>query len=117
MSTLTMSQPVQRRVQLEDCWRARLERVTDLSLAYHDAAHQAGLSGPGSSAARRVRMLARAAVTERRALAEIEAALDRIASGQYGQCELCHDPIPDALLAGEPQARYCARCAPADQGN
>ncbi len=110
MSTLTMSQPVQRRTQLESQWRARLERLTDLSLAYHDAEHQAGVCGHDSLALQRARRLARAAVTERQALADIEAALDRIASGQYGRCEQCSEPISEALLARQPQARYCSSC-------
>jgi DnaK suppressor protein len=114
MSSTTVSQPGpyglrQRRAQLEDRWRARLERVTELALAYHDAAQQAGrAAGP---AGLRVRSLARRTVAERQALAEIEAALDRISAGRYGLCEQCGGPIPAALLAGEPQARYCATCA------
>lgn len=34
----------------------------------------------------------------------------RIASGQYGQCEQCHGRISAALLARQPQIRYCASC-------
>jgi RNA polymerase-binding transcription factor DksA len=127
MSSTTIAQPppggvrvqpggplatVQRRTQLEGCWRARLERVTDLSLAYHDAAQQARHGAPAgrARAARRARQLARRTVTERQALAEIEAALDRIANGQYGRCEQCRGPISAALLARQPQARYCTTC-------
>jgi DnaK suppressor protein len=115
MSTLTMSRPdeMERRAQLEDRWRARLERVTELSLAYHDAAQlarEAGTAAERSRATRRTRKLARAVVAERQALMEIEAALDRITRGQYGQCEQCREPISAALLAGHPQARYCSAC-------
>jgi RNA polymerase-binding transcription factor DksA len=115
MSTLTMSRPdeTERRAQLEGRWRARLERVTELSLAYHDAAQlarQAGTAAERSRAGRRTRKLARAAAAERQALVEIEAALDRIARGQYGQCEQCREPISAALLASHPQARYCSSC-------
>lgn len=114
MSTLTVSGPgqVQRRAQLEASWRARLERLTELSLAYHDAAQQARHGSPElrGHAAHSARELARQTVTERQALAEIEAALDRIASGQYGRCEQCRAPIPAALLARQPQIRYCASC-------
>jgi DnaK suppressor protein len=113
MSTLTMSQPglMQRRAQLEGCWRARLERVTELSLAYHDAAQVAEPPAGRGQRARRLRILARRTVSERQALAEIEAALDRLSAGQYGQCEQCHEPVPAALLAAHPEARYCARCS------
>jgi RNA polymerase-binding transcription factor DksA len=114
MSALTMSQPGQaeQRAQLEASWRARLDRVTELSLAYHDAVQQARHGSPDlrSRAAHQARDLARRTVTERQALAEIEAALDRIARGQYGQCEQCRAPISAALLARQPHIRYCASC-------
>jgi DnaK suppressor protein len=103
----------QRRAQLESRWRTRLERVTQLSLAYHDAAQQARDGAPSarSRAARRARLLARRTVAERQALADIEAALDRLSHGQYGRCEQCREPISAALLARQPQARYCPACA------
>ncbi len=102
----------QRRALLEARWRDRLERVTALSLAYHDAAQSVpcGQQAGRGAAARRARQLARQAVAERQALAEIEAALDRIAAGRYGWCEQCSRPIAAALLAASPQARYCAAC-------
>ncbi len=99
-----------RRAQLEARWRDRLERVTALSLAYHDAGELAGQGRIGVTESRRARMLARQAVAERQALAEIEAALDRIASGRYGWCEQCGRPVAAAVLAARPEARYCAAC-------
>jgi sigma-B regulation protein RsbU (phosphoserine phosphatase) len=40
-------------------------------------------------------------------LAEVDAALERLAVGSYGLCETCHDPIePDRLIA-DPIARFC----------
>ena len=114
MSTLTTSVPreAERRAQLEDSWRTRLGHVTELSLAYHDAAQLArqGTAAERSRAARRARRLARVVVSERQALVEIEAALDRITHGQYGRCEQCREPISAALLASHPQARYCTAC-------
>jgi RNA polymerase-binding transcription factor DksA len=103
----------QHRAHLESRWRARLERVTQLSLAYHDAAQLARDGAPSArpSAARRARLLARRTVAERQVLADIEAALDRLSNGQYGRCEQCHGPISAALLARQPQARYCPACA------
>jgi DnaK suppressor protein len=110
-----------RRALLEARWRDRLDRVTALSLAYHDAAQclptrlpgnrPSGISADHGASSRRARQLARQAVAERQALAEIEAALDRISSGRYGWCEQCSRPIGAALLAAQPQARYCAACA------
>ncbi len=93
------------RAQLESRWRDRLERITALSLAYHDVAQQ----DPES---RRARLIARQAVVERHALAEIEAALDRLAAGRYGRCEQCGKPIAAALLTARPQTRYCGACGP-----
>ena len=102
----------QHAAELEDRWRARLGRVTELSLAYHDAAQlvRQGSAAERSRAARRARRLARAVVAERQALVEIEAALDRITRGQYGRCEQCREPISAELLARHPQARYCTAC-------
>jgi DnaK suppressor protein len=100
-----------RRAQLEARWRERLDRVTALSLAFHDEAQRSapGRAGGGGES-RRARQLARQTVAERQALAEIEAALDRIATGRYGWCEQCGRPIAVALLAARPQARYCVPC-------
>ena len=56
------------------------------------------------------RPLLRQAVAERRALAEIEAALVRLANGTFGRCERCRGPVPAARLTRTPQARYCADC-------
>jgi len=44
-------------------------------------------------------------------LAECNAALARIAAGNYGLCERCTNNIPLARLDAFPHARYCVRCA------
>ena len=98
------------RALLESHWRARLERVTELSLAYHDAEERAPAAG-----GRDGRPLLRQAVAERRVLAEIEAALSRLGSGRFGRCERCGGAMSAARLTAVPQARYCASCEPADQ--
>jgi DnaK suppressor protein len=98
---------------LERHWRARLERVTELSLAFHDAEEASARQGhgPGSAAgAVQARPLLRQAVAERRALAEIEAALSRLSSGSFGWCERCGGAMPAARLTRVPQARYCGAC-------
>ena len=59
---------------------------------------------------RRARTLLRRAVAQRRALAEIQAALGRLGSGAFGYCEQCGQAIPASWLAQQPQARYCAAC-------
>lgn len=104
------------RVLLESRWRARLLEVTELSLAYHDAAAAPVVrTGPGDDAeggGRQLRPLLNRAVAARRALADTEEALVRLAAGQFGRCEHCAGTVPPAQLAREPEARYCLRCAP-----
>jgi RNA polymerase-binding transcription factor DksA len=51
----------------------------------------------GAAGAREVRM--------------IEAALDRIASGSYGTCVRCGDPIAEERLDALPATPMCADCA------
>ena len=40
-------------------------------------------------------------------LAEIDSALKKIDSGEYGLCEVCHDPIEPEQLQQNPLARFC----------
>jgi RNA polymerase-binding transcription factor DksA len=96
------------RALLELHWRARLQEVTELSLAYHHAAAAAPDRLGGDPRARR---LLSQAVTARRKLADIEEALGRLAAGDYGHCEQCELPIGSTLLVAVPEARYCAPCA------
>jgi|SRR5450432_1433279 len=95
-------------------WQERLERVTELSLAYYAGREAAADLGSGRDA--RVAALRRASdalnrsVTERLALAEIEAALGRLAAGRFGWCQQCGAAITTERLAEIPQARYCPAC-------
>jgi DnaK suppressor protein len=95
-------------------WQERLERVTELSVAYHDAREAAADTGSGQdarvAARRRASQTLHRAVAERLALAEIEAALARLAAGRFGWCEQCGAAITTARLAEIPQARYCPEC-------
>jgi RNA polymerase-binding transcription factor DksA len=50
------------------------------------------------------------AASARMVLADVEAALDRMAEGRYGSCHLCRRPIARERLTIVPQARCCARC-------
>jgi DnaK suppressor protein len=43
------------------------------------------------------------------AVAAIDAALDRLAAGCYGRCEVCGGPIGEARLRALPQATRCLR--------
>jgi RNA polymerase-binding transcription factor DksA len=96
-------------------WRARLQEVTELALAYHDAAaadgRGAGGSGDDGLQLQRLHRLQRRTVTSRRALADTEEALARLSAGRYGRCESCAGAIGVQRLAATPETRYCARCA------
>jgi DnaK suppressor protein len=98
------------RALLEAQWRARLQAVTELSLAYHEAASVTATAPAGQPADRKARRLLRRATAARRALADTEEALGRLASGRYGRCEGCAAVIPARLLAAVPDARYCPHC-------
>ena len=101
------------RALLEARWRTRLQEVTELALAYHDAAAAAVGRGTGSGheARLRLRALLRQTVASRRALADTEEALARLSAGNYGWCESCAGAISAQRLAATPETRYCARCA------
>ncbi len=104
------------RALLETRWRARLQEVTELALAYHEAAAAAAAShGAGGGDAgpqmRRLLRLLRRTVISRRALADTEEALARLSAGRYGRCESCAGAIAAQRLAATPETRYCARCA------
>lgn len=43
----------------------------------------------------------------RREIAQIHAALARVAAGTYGLCEVCGEPIPTARLAALPTSTRC----------
>lgn len=47
----------------------------------------------------------------RQHLDEVDAALRRVESGDYGVCENCGRDIPLARLEARPFARYCVDCA------
>lgn len=47
----------------------------------------------------------------RRHLAEIDAAMRRLAAGGYGRCEGCGQPIGAARLAARPATTTCVACA------
>ncbi|OKJ24156.1 TraR/DksA family transcriptional regulator [Streptomyces sp. CB00316] len=44
-------------------------------------------------------------------LAELDLAMDRLASGDYGRCEVCGEPVPAARLEVRPAAPTCVGCA------
>jgi len=101
------------RSMLEDRWQARLRQLTELSLAYHDAAAAAGAHPRDQAAARRMRGTLRRTVAARRGLADVEEALARLADGRFGRCEQCGAAIRASRLARTPEMRYCPACGAA----
>jgi RNA polymerase-binding transcription factor DksA len=47
----------------------------------------------------------------RETLVDIDAALDKLDAGTYGQCESCGQDIAEARLEAMPAARLCMACA------
>jgi DnaK suppressor protein len=83
-------------------------------LAFHEAAQTAADEGIGRAArfaaGHRASRLLRRTVAERRVLADIEAAMDRLAAGRFGWCGQCGSAISATKLAQMPQTSYCANC-------
>ncbi|MFD3414522.1 TraR/DksA family transcriptional regulator [Streptomyces cyaneofuscatus] len=44
-------------------------------------------------------------------LAELDLAVERLESGDYGRCEMCGEPVPAARLEVRPAATTCVGCA------
>ena len=100
---------------LEARWEERLGTLTELSLAYHDAAARSasghGLTETGDPReTRELKRLMREAVGARRALRDTEEALARLSAGGYGRCEQCAASIPAGTLLLDPEVRYCREC-------
>jgi RNA polymerase-binding transcription factor DksA len=101
------------RALLEARWQARVQEVTELSLAYHVAAAAvpaASRDAHGDGERPEIAALLRRTVEARRKLADTEEALGRLAAGRFGSCEQCGAEIPAGLLATMPETRYCPRC-------
>jgi DnaK suppressor protein len=84
------------RAKLEEQRRFRVEQLADLDTA-------------ADPANREVNKLLEAAA--RQALANIELALDRMATGHYGTCRHCGTDIPLDRLYVIPQSVACAKCS------
>ena len=91
---------------LETRWRERLQEVTELALAYHDAAAVTA----GRQESSRARRILSQATAARRRLADTEEALGRLTAGSFGRCEQCGTLIPAGLLDSTPESRYCRAC-------
>jgi RNA polymerase-binding transcription factor DksA len=92
---------------------AALERdFAGIVAAARDASTDDEHDPEGATLAYERQHVAALAGAARRDLAEIEAALARLADGRYGICEACGASISPQRLAARPAARTCVGCPP-----
>ena len=96
--------------------RAR-ERVAALEREFAALAEAASAAGTddehdpeGATLAFERQHVAALAQAAREHLADIDAALARLADGSYGMCQACGQPIGAERLAARPAARTCIGC-------
>jgi len=103
------------RTRLEALWRRTVDEIVATSLALYEAAPPAEFSPEWQDAMAhgggRVARLRDAVLRLHEARAEIEAAIERISSGRFGQCQLCSRAISADVLAALPQVSTCRVCA------
>ena len=105
-----------RELLLAERARAR-ERVTALEREFAGLAEAASAAGTddehdpeGATLAFERQHVAALAQAAREHLADIDAALARLADGSYGVCQACGQPIGAERLAARPAARTCIGC-------
>ena len=93
-----------RRVQIE-------KNLTGTSLELNGM-RDLELNDEGDYAAASAETIVDSAIIEqqRKELAEIDLALDKIKNGTYGICEMCEEPIGKARLEVKNFARFCITC-------
>ena len=90
----------------------RTELTTTLALAETCRSTVAELTGEFDIDSVMDREIAEASATRAdQAVADIHWALDRLANGTYGTCDLCEDQIPQERLDAIPYARWCVPCS------
>ena len=111
-STYRLAEPIRPRQGVPQLAapRAALENERRFRTAQLDelAARAAEAMRTADAARLQVVLMLRAAADS--ALAEANAALDRLEQGTYGACESCRRPIPLDRLAVLPSCRRCAPC-------
>jgi DnaK suppressor protein len=55
-------------------------------------------------------LLVSMSANDRQLLALVDEALERIESGEYGDCVHCNEPVQEKRLEAVPWARHCLRC-------
>jgi DnaK suppressor protein len=44
-------------------------------------------------------------------LADTDRALEKVADGTYGRCDVCEEPIPDERMEARPTTAHCVGCS------
>ena len=92
---------------------ASLEREFDgIVAAARDAGTDDEHDPEGATLAYERQHVAALADAAREDLAEIQAALARLADGSYGTCQACGQQISPERLSARPAARTCVGCRP-----
>lgn len=93
-------------------------RLRDLGVSFEDivdAARDSNLDDEhdpeGTTIAAERSLVSSLARSSERHLAEVDAALDRLAAGTYGQCVRCGGPIAADRLDARPSTPVCIGCA------
>ncbi len=112
-----MSDPPDARALLTAAREHALARLDSLEREFGgivEAARSAGTDDEhdpeGATLAFERQHVAALAETAREHLADIDAALARLADGSYGTCRVCGQPIGAGRLAARPAARTCIGC-------
>jgi RNA polymerase-binding transcription factor DksA len=90
---------------------SRIEAEAREMLLQRRRALQATAAGCGLAVSNGPELALRASDPTREELAEIDAALDRIADGRYGACVSCGRALGLQRLRAIPEARYCVGCS------
>jgi DnaK suppressor protein len=95
-----------------------LERLTALERDFNGIVEAAGQANAddehdpeGATIAFERQHIAALLSQARDQLNQVEAAIERLDAGRYGQCERCGQPIGAARLAARPTATTCIDCA------
>jgi RNA polymerase-binding transcription factor DksA len=91
------------RMDLEQQRSFRIDQLDELRAATGNASTPA-LDEP------RLQVAAAMSTAAIRALADIDAALHRLAAGSYGRCEVCDRSIPIEQLESVPMISRCVHC-------
>lgn len=108
MTEEELEQARQRLLKMRD---ELLQEVQDASEASRELG-QDGVPDLGdmSAASTNRDLLLNLSEAQLRTIRDIDAALERIASGDYGLCVSCEEKIPPRRLEVRPFSRYCIEC-------